>query len=148
MDTIVPEAARRARDIRGEFDFTDWDREWYRPLVQPRTASYVYVVIWPESRVIKAGITSREARWRTFLNRGAVLVGLFPGYGVSLERFLLRGLEVYTRRAFSRWQESVPWLGAGGTGYSECFRFEMDEYKDIEDLLTTAKLCWRDKVAA
>lgn len=81
----------------------------------------VYVVRWPTERITKVGRTMLPARVQKFVNRGAVAHRLLLGMTEDDEKALLTVVSEYGRRTFSRWQESVVWLGAGGTGFSECY---------------------------
>lgn len=83
-----------------------------------------YLVGWDEALIIKAGSTFYHRRYRAFVNRGAALYGLRDGTGsVALECELEGALSTFLQeRAFEDKWVAVPFLGAGGGGYTECHR--------------------------
>jgi hypothetical protein len=84
----------------------------------------VYVVHWPEIRVVKAGYSERR-RWRAFLSRGAEIVDLVEFEDVS-DAFAYEDVLHDALRpngyAFDTALEAKPYLGGAGGGYMECFR--------------------------
>lgn len=84
----------------------------------------VYIVVWPERRIVKGGYTG-GARWRTFVNRGAVLhqLTLFDNFRPALayEADVLAALSVFGPLAFRDRYEAEPLLGAGGGGWCETY---------------------------
>ena len=104
-----------------------YDEFWYLPLVERKYQNFVYVVYWPDSGIIKAGVTFNPGRWRKFCRRGAILLAVIPGAGVRIEKTLEDEFALSGVRAFSSWEEATPWLGAGGCGYTECYRVDEDD---------------------
>jgi len=51
-----------------------------------------------------------------------MVLDLFHDQPVSLEREIQRELAGIGTPAFATWQEGVSHLGAGGTGFTECYR--------------------------
>lgn len=84
----------------------------------------VYVVVWPEQLIVKAGYTA-ETRWRQFTKRGAVLHQLtrLRDYRAAFdyEAQVLGYLQTVGRYAFASAHEAVPFLGGRGGGYCEAF---------------------------
>jgi hypothetical protein len=81
----------------------------------------VYVVHWKDDGIVKAGTTILPSRVKKFTNRGAMVLSLFHDQTVSLEREIHRELARIGSPAFATWQDGIAHLGAGGTGYSECY---------------------------
>jgi len=94
-----------------------------------RTKPTVYVVHWPQIRVVKVGF-SAERRWRSFEIRGADVVGLMEfsdaGEAFDFEYACHMGLQNVCRKAFLSSQDAVPYLGNGGGGYLECYVLPAD----------------------
>ena len=88
----------------------------------PMNPTTVYVVLWPAENIVKVGRTVLPSRVRKFEIRGAKVLRLIHDVHERDESALLAALRDHGRRAFDSWQDSVPYLGAGGTGFSECYR--------------------------
>jgi hypothetical protein len=92
----------------------------------------VYAVYWPEINVFKVGTSeSHRRRWRTFINRGAILLGLKDFKGFSFSDYDFEGvchdvLSDVCRRGFNTSAEAVPYLGGQGGGWLECYRVPGD----------------------
>lgn len=93
--------------------------------MKPKLKHFVYLVHWPEINVMKAGYTAFN-RWRVFTARGAVMVDLIEFDNSSdafeFEDLVHRGMARRGPQAFTCATDAVPWLGAGGGGYLECYR--------------------------
>lgn len=90
-----------------------------------RTQATVYIVYWPDIRVVKAGYSYNQ-RWRAFERRGAVIVDLVPCEdwrdAFALEHLVDRALQRACRkRPFRSAEEATPYLGNRGGGYLECW---------------------------
>lgn len=96
-------------------------------------ATTVYVVIWPRDSIVKVGRTILPSRVRKFVIRGAIVHRLIFDALKSDESAVLSLLRNIGTPAFDSWQQSVPWLGAGGTGFSECYRVgeRLSEFLDV-----------------
>jgi hypothetical protein len=81
----------------------------------------VYVVYWQAEGIVKAGVTILPSRVKKFTNRGAMVLDLFHDKTVELEREIQRELARIGSPAFGTWRDAIPHLGAGGTGFSECY---------------------------
>lgn len=94
----------------------------------------VYVVGWPEHRIVKAGYTS-QARWRSFYHRGATVhqLSLFDGWRPALayESELHDWLRHRAPLAFASKEESR-WL-LGGLG-GNCETYRLDDLAILRDL--------------
>lgn len=101
---------------------TPYDEYWFEPLVPRYYQMFVYVVYWPKTRVIKAGFTTYPKRWRKFCRRGALLLAVMPGRDVRTESLLAERFAAIGKPAFKSWSEAISHLGAGGSGYTECYR--------------------------
>lgn len=91
----------------------------------------VYAVYWPEINVFKIGTSERRrSRWRGFVNRGAVVLGVVdPSPGISdytFEDACHLAIQDCCRPAFGTAQQAVPYLGGQGGGWLECFRVPGD----------------------
>ena len=89
-------------------------------VITPETT--VYVVYWRDDGIVKAGVTILPSRVKKFTNRGAIVLSLFHDKTVALERQIHRELARIGSPAFSTWQDGIPHLGAGGTGFTECYK--------------------------
>lgn len=92
-------------------------------MTQRRTAT-VYIAVWREEGIVKAGRTWLPSRLRKFEIRGAQIVRIYENADYATETALLRRLSEVGTRAFHNWQASVQYLGAGGTGFTECYRLD------------------------
>jgi hypothetical protein len=85
----------------------------------------VYLVYWPQIRVLKVGFASDKSRWRAFCIRGANLLAVkeFDNSteGYAFEDACHMALGTVCRRAFNKSEEAVPYLGGRGGGYVECY---------------------------
>jgi len=86
----------------------------------------VYAVYWPELNAFKVGSsTLQRQRWRTFTNRGAVLLGLkslAPDISdYDFESVCHDVLRPVCRPAFNTADDARPYLGGSGGGYVECY---------------------------
>lgn len=93
--------------------------------IDARPAGYVYLVEWPGG-VCKVGCTGRPARWRAFVNRGAIVRAIVrcPALkAIALEGAVHDWLAAANARlAFASKEESRPYLGPGGHGWLECYQ--------------------------
>lgn len=87
----------------------------------------IYLVSWDEQGVVKIGTTFRQ-RWRKFTLRGARLVATWP-LPTAYEFELAAQMEAGRRwqRAFTTRDAAIPFLGADGAGWRECYRTTPDE---------------------
>lgn len=94
-----------------------------------RTTHTIYAVAWPEINVLKVGYSENQ-RWRPFLLRGGEVVQLSEFDDVvsafSFESVCHRALRRICRTAFESATPAVPFLGAAGGGWSECYRIPGD----------------------
>lgn len=96
----------------------------------------VYVVSWPEDRIIKVGYSTRQ-RWRKFVLRGAVVLALYRAQA-STEAFDLevvgdQWLRAHGQHSFTSAADGIEYLGGDGAGYRECFTLPGDQ--PVTDLL-------------
>lgn len=91
----------------------------------------VYVVFWPKERIVKAGVTILPSRVKKFTSRGAIVLALYFNETTDLEKALHQHLAAIGLRAFTNWTRAVPYLGAGGTGFSECYRIKESSINDL-----------------
>ena len=96
---------------------------------EPETT--VYVVFWPKERIVKAGVSILPSRVKKFTSRGAIILALYYNETVELERTIHGLLRGYGKRAFTNWTRAVDYLGAGGTGFTECYRIPEVSINDL-----------------
>lgn len=89
------------------------------------TKHTVYIVQWPDQRVVKAGYSLHQ-RWRAFELRGAVVVDLieFESHNDAyvFEQLVDAALCAACRkRPFKSAKDAAPLLGTGGGGWMECW---------------------------
>jgi len=97
----------------------------------------VYVVVWRDQRIVKAGYTHRK-RWREFVARGGELLSV-TRFATSREAFafeddLLDFLGGVAIPAFNSASDAAEILGLSGQGYSECWR--LDDESDVDAVLS------------
>lgn len=106
--------------------------------VQPE--GFVYFVHWPEAQFTKVGCSVDSRRWRPFLRRGGVLLGvvqpMYVHYALA-EWQMHVDLSACVDRRFSASAEAVPFLGGVGRGFTECYvdrtgREVIDALLDLE----------------
>lgn len=101
--------------------------------------SQAYVVGWPDIGVIKAGSTKLgRPRYGSFLTRGAqvlYLAALPFGGDLDIEVRLHAEMDARWHRAFPCKEYAAPYLGAGGSGYLECYQVPNDEWPSLTDLV-------------
>ncbi|WP_349318876.1 hypothetical protein [Mycolicibacterium canariasense] len=89
------------------------------------TKHTVYIVHWPDLGIVKVGYSLHQ-RWRTFVNRGAVVVDLVEvdsrGDGYALEALVLAAFAKRCGPAFESQPEADPYLAGRGAGWRECFK--------------------------
>ncbi len=103
------------------------------------TKPTVYIVHWPEIRVIKAGFSCNQ-RWRPFVLRGAVIVDLIE-FDCSSDAFAFEDVVDHALRAvcepaFRTAADAEPHLGGRGGGWLECY--PLPEGTAPMDILTQA----------
>lgn len=87
--------------------------------------AYAYLVVWEAGAgsIVKAGITSRPARWRSFVRRGArvdTIVRSHPRLCLDIEAAALDAAAVF-HPAFGHKLDSLRYLGGNGEGWTECY---------------------------
>lgn len=92
---------------------------------KPESRNVVYVVVWDDARIVKAGYTTGK-RWRKFEGRGARLVALYDhgtdqGAAFAHEDSLHRLFRLLLSPAFYHRTQAVQTLGGTGDGWTECF---------------------------
>ncbi|GAA2577731.1 hypothetical protein [Microbacterium binotii] len=90
--------------------------------------AYVYVVTWDQDddgrELVKVGYTHTPARWRRLVQRGGIvrLVVRAPwDVALALESHVHDAL-VLEPAGFLTKEESIDYLGPGGSGWVECYR--------------------------
>lgn len=101
-----------------------------------KTAPRIYLVHWPAIDVMKAGYTE-HSRWKSFVGRGAVLLGLWEvddvTHAFALERELLKAVAWHAiGQGFENSREAEPYLGGGGGGYMECYCVQSAAVEDVQ----------------
>lgn len=96
----------------------------------------VYAVAWPEQDLLKVGYTYQR-RWRSFTARGGVLIlwepFTTPDEALAREAALHAQVAATAPRAFTNRQESHPFLGPTGDGWTECYLMSSGQFtKEIE----------------
>jgi hypothetical protein len=90
-----------------------------------RTAHTVYVVYWPEERLLKVGYSERQ-RWKPFVARGAEVLALkqFSSYDAAsfYEHTCHKIMRQVCPRPFTSAHQARQYLGSDGGGYRECYR--------------------------
>lgn len=94
-----------------------------------KTAPMVYVVSWPQSKVVKVGFTAKQ-RYRHFVINGAELNVRYEfedaHSAFEFETFGHDWLRVNSAGyAFETLDSSKPFMGPDGGGYAECFSADM-----------------------
>lgn len=103
-----------------------------------RSRTTVYVVEWPDLRILKVGRTILPSRVYRHVRHGAVVIRLFRDASEELERRLLRELSRIGLRAFDTWRAAVPLLGAGGIGFSECYELNRPQRAEFMEVMDRA----------
>jgi hypothetical protein len=104
-----------------------------------RELTTVYVVHWEAEGIVKAGVTILPSRVRKFTSRGAVVLSLFHDKTVDLEREIHAELARIGSRTFATWKDGIPLLGAGGTGFTECYSVPSLAMAGLMDYLREVK---------
>jgi hypothetical protein len=100
-----------------------------------------YVVGWPDG-IIKVGETwLGKRRWGKFISTGGIMLDLafYQDLGDSLraETWLERQVRKEFRRAFMTKEDSVPYLGRSGCGWSECYAVPQERWPNIIEIART-----------
>jgi hypothetical protein len=81
----------------------------------------IYVVSWDALGIVKVGTTNCQ-RWRTFVLRGARLVGVRTMKGAfDLEGAAHQAIASQWKPAFADRTAAAPFLGNQGSGWCECY---------------------------
>lgn len=98
-------------------------------VISPETV--VYIVHWPADRIVKVGTTILPKRVRKFEIRGAQVLRLIYDGSVLVEREFHRYLSEVGEPAFATWRDAIDHLGAGGGGFTECYRVPANNYEGV-----------------
>jgi hypothetical protein len=86
---------------------------------------YVYLVHWPEAGFTKVGFSCDGKRWRPFLRRGGVLLGVIAPadqHASVVEWHMHVDLSAHgVPQRFATSAEATPYLGGSGRGFTECY---------------------------
>lgn len=82
----------------------------------------LYIVWWPNHDVLKVGVTNHASRIRKHQLTGGILIGHFEHSTRKQERTALEHVSFAFDRAFLTAESATEVLGAGGIGFSECFK--------------------------
>jgi hypothetical protein len=100
-----------------------------------RDTDRIYLVGWLDECFVKLGRCSAPARWEAFVRRGGKLLSLYepthrPVAVAEAELHATIRAAGFTP-AFSRKADAAPFLGGGGSGWTECYRIGEGKWRNL-----------------